>query len=274
MKKIFLIILLVLPFFSIAQRKPKIKGNKSVTQVSEGLPAFNAIELNDDLTIKLKKSSSEAYAIEADDNLIDVLKFDVEDSTLTISSFYNITSKKKLDIVVSYKELKQITQRDGKIEMLDALSTDELVITALGSSKMDINASAFVAILNMEGNSKGDFNLDVDSLSVNLKNKADAEIYSISSVKNVELYNTASIAIEGTTDTLNLKMYNNTKFTGQKLGARAVNAQVEASTSARINALREIELKSRGNAKTYLYSDPKISILEFLDTSQLLKKEN
>ncbi len=274
MKKLIVLLVVCIPIFSLAQRKPKIKGNRSVTEVREDLPAFNAIELNANLDIQLKKSFGEGYEITADDNLIDVLKFKVEDNTLVISAFYDITSKKKLEIIVNYKELKAITQRDGKITMLDVLSTDNLYVNAFGPSKLSLKASAFVASLNMEDNSKGDFNFDVDSLNVSLKHRSDAAIYSVSSAKNIELLNTASLDIEGTTDSLNLKMFNNTKFTGQKLESGTVKIQLEESATARTNAFRSLELKSRGNAKTYLYGDPKITILEFLDTSQLIKKKD
>ena len=274
MKKRSIVLAICIPILSIAQRKPKIKGNRSVTEVREELPAFNAIELNDNLDIELKKSFGEGYEITADDNLIDVLKFKVEDSTLIISSFYDITAKKKLEITVNYKELKAITQRDGKITLLDVLSTDHLYVNTFGPSRLDLKASAFVASLNMEDNSKADFNLDVDSLNVSLKHRSDAKIYSVSSAKNIELLNTASLDMEGTTDTLNLKMYNNTKFTGQKMESGVANVQIEESASARVNAFRAIELNSRGNGKTYLYGPARITILEFLDTSQLLKKKD
>ena len=96
-KNTIVFLALVFCFQAFAQRKPKIKGNKKVVEVVEELPPFNAIELNDDLKIFLEKSSSEAFIIKADDNLIDVLKFKVVDSTLIITSFYKIISKKKLD---------------------------------------------------------------------------------------------------------------------------------------------------------------------------------
>ena len=274
MKKLIFLLAVCTPILLTAQRKPKIKGNRSVVEVAEDLPAFNAIELNDNLDVILKKSSSEGYEIVADDNLIDVLKFKVKDSTLIISSFYNITAKKKCIITINFQELNKITQRDGKIEMKGMLSTDNLYIDTYESAKLNVKASAFLANLNMEGNSKGDFNLDVDSLNVILKDKTDAIIYSVSSAKKINLQNTASLEIDGSTDSLHLKMNNNTKFIGQKLGAGSANLEIKESASARVNVFREIELKSSGKAKLHLYGDPKITIEEFLDTSQLLKKKS
>lgn len=274
MKKLLILSLLLSPIFLVAQRKPKIKGNRSVIEVREDLPAFNAIELNDDLDIRLRKSSTEGYEITADDNLIDVLKFKVKDSTLVVSSFYIIKAKKKLEITINYTAIEAITQRDGKIAMEGILATDNLELNLYGSSKINIKASAFTTSLNMEDTSKGDFNLDVDSLYVNLKQRSDAKIYAVSSAKKVELFNNASLDFEGTTDSLNLKMYNNSKFVGQKMESVSAKVFIEESASARVNAYKSLELTSKGNGKTYLYNDPRISILEFLDTSQLIKKKN
>lgn len=273
-KKITLLALLLSVCALNAQRKPKIKGNKAVIDVREDLPSYNAIELIDDLEIVLQKSSNTGYAITADDNLIDVLKFQVKDSTLIISSFYKITAKKKLEITVNYDELQAITLRDGVVKMEDIISTYQLHINTFGASRLQLNASTTITNINMEGQSSGDFNLDSDSLSVNLKDRVDASIYMVGETNSVEMYKNASARMEGTTDTLNLKLFENAKFKGEKLEAAVVNADMEETSNARINAFREILLSSRGSARTYLYGNPKITILEFLDTSELHKQAN
>lgn len=274
MKKYIIMAIALLPFISLAQRKPKIKGNRSVTEVREELPPFNAIELNDNLEIQLKKSFGEGYEIVADDNLIDILKFKVVDSTLVISSFYNVTAKKKLEIIINYKELKGITQRDGKIISEDIIKTDMFYVNVFGPSKLNVKADAFIATLNLEDNSSSDFSLDVDSLSLHMKHRSDANIYAVSGAKTIELLNNASLSIDGTTDTLIVKALNNSRFKGGKLQAGGAAVTLEESSVARVFASREFELESSGDSKTYLYGDPRISILQFLDTSQLIKKKN
>jgi len=273
-KNLIILALLISTTGIYAQRKPKIKGNKAVIDVREDLPAYNAIELNDDLEINLQRSSNTGYAITADDNLIDVLKLEVRDSTLIISSFYKITSKKKLEITVNYEEIQAITLRDGVIKMEDIISTYKLDVYTFGASRLELNASASVTNINMEGMSSGDFNLDTDSLSVNLEDRVDARVYMVGERNNVEMHKNASLRMEGTTDTLNLKLFENAKYKGEKFEAAVVNADLEETSNARINAFREIELLSRGSAKTYLYGNPKITIIEFLDTSELHKQRD
>ena len=274
MKNTVLLVLLLSTCYLQAQRKPKIKGNKSVTAVSENLPSFNAIELNDELEINLQKSMDEGYVITADDNLIDVLKFKVVDSTLVISAFYKIISKKKLDITVNYRELRSITMRDGKIRMEDIITTDELHVDTFGDSKLQLNANASIVNINMEGNSFGDFNLDSDSLNITLNDKIDARVYAVSEKNTVQMYKNAGATMEGTTDTLQLNLQENTNLKAERLEAATVLATLEVASTARIYAFKNFELSSSGSSRTYLYGDPKITVLRFSDTSELYKRED
>lgn len=273
MKRVLILCLLVFPILLVSQRRPKIKGNRSVTEVSEQLPPFNAIELVDDLDIELKKSFGEGYEITADDNLVDVLKFEVLDSTLVISSFYDIISKKKLEVAINVKELKAITVKAGRIFGNEMIESDELYINTFGNAKLDIDASGYLANVNAEDNSSIDLNLDVDSLNISMQHKTDAIIYALSGSKKVELANNASLTLEGTTESLQVSMGANAKLRADKLEAAEVDLSNSETGFARINAYRTFNLKSSGSSKTHLYGNPKITIEEFLDTSQLIKKE-
>ncbi len=273
MKNLITLIVLLVCFQTFAQRKPKIKGNRSVIEVREELPSYKAIELIDDLEIVLQKGSSEGYTINADDNLIDVLKFKVQDSILIISSFYKITSKKKLGITVNYTELESITMRDGKINMKDVISSDELHVNTYGPSRLELNATAPVMNINMEGMSSGDFNLASDSLNITLKDRIDVRVYAVGASNTIQMYNNASAKIEGSADLLNVNLFGNSNLKAAKLEAANISANLEESTNARLNALENIELSSRGSSKTYLYGNAKIVVLDFLGTSQLHHKE-
>ena len=273
MKNIATLIVLLVCFQTFAQRKPKIKGNKSVIEVREDLPPYNAIELIDDLQIVLQKGSSEGYTINADDNLIDVLKFKVEDSTLFISSFYKITSKKKLEITVNYTELGSITMRDGKINMKDVISSDELFVHTTGPSRLELNATAPLMNISMEGMSSGDFNLASDSLNIILKDRIDVRIYAVGASNTIQMYKNASAKIEGSADVLSVNLFGNSNLKASKLEALNIKASLEESPNARLNALENIELSSRGSSKIHLYGNAKIIIHDFLNTSQLHKEE-
>ena len=273
MKKILALLFVLVPLLVLSQRRPKIKGNRVVTEVNESLPTFNAIELTDDLEIHLKKSFGEGYQITADDNLIDVLKFEVLDGTLMISSYYDIVSKKKLEITVNFVALNAITLRAGKVFGDDQISTETLYLNTFGNADMDIDASAFLVNLNAEDNSKVNLKLDVDTLQVVQRHRSKAYIYSVSGTNIVDLLDNGDLTLEGTTEEMRVKILANTRLKAQKLESQNVVLHIDENAVARIQAFKNFELNAAGNTKTYLYGNPKISILDFMDTTQLIKKQ-
>ena len=273
MKHLFLFFTLLFCLQITAQRKPKIKGSRIVTDVQENLPPFNTIELKDDLEIKLLKSPQEGYTITADDNLVDVLKFSVEDSVLTISSFYNITSKKKLDIAINYTDLNAIRVLDGDIRMDGAIITDELDVHMFESAKIQLNAEATIMAVHMEGNSSGDFTLKGDEINFILKDRADVNAFAVSEKSILKMYKNASAELEGTSSELTINLLENSNLKSKGLESETVFANLQGSSSAQINVITTLELTSSGSSKTYLHGSGKIEIIEFLDTSELHKED-
>lgn len=261
-------------FQSFAQRKPKLKGNRNVVEITEDLPPFSAIELSDDLEIMIQKGTSESVSIEADDNLLDVLKFDVNDDTLFISSFYNITSKKKLNITVFYTVLESLNLGKGLITMKDVITTDILDVKTYGTARLILNATAAVINIDMDGNSSADFNVASDSLNILLRDRIDAKVYATGQNHVLNMYKNASVKLEGNTDRFVAKLYGNASLKAEEFLARSVVLFTEDSPSAKIYALDTLDLSSKGASKTSLYGNPKIQISEFLDTSQLHKENN
>ena len=274
MKTSYLLLALLLPVIVFSQRKPKIKGSRVVTEVKQELPPFNAIQLNSDMDITLKKSFGPGYTIIADDNLIDIYKFKVEDSTLVISSFYDVSSKKQLEITVEYVELTALSVKEGSVVSKEQITTDALFVDAFGASRLDLQVNAAVADINLEDNTKADFNLDVDSLNVRLAKRAESYMYAVTESNTVSLETNSSLTLQGTSDRMALEVTGNAKYKGEKMEAGSVQVMMDNEAQVRLYAFRELVLSSKGNARMLLYGNPKITIEEFLNTSQLLKKDS
>lgn len=275
MNKIIVVTLvLFLGFQSFAQRKPKIKGNRNVVVVTENLPVFREISLSDDIEVMIEKAAVESVTLEADDNLIDVLKFNVSDGVLNISSFYNITSKKKLNITVYYTELEALTISNGLITMKDVITTDSFEVKTSGAARVVLNASADLINIHMQENSSGDFNVASDSLNLILKDRIDAKVYATGQSNSLYMYKNSSVKMEGNTELFTAKLYGNSTLKAEEFKSKVIRLSSEDSPDARVFAMDEFELSAKGASKTSLYGNPKITILEFLDTSQLHKENN
>jgi hypothetical protein len=220
----------------------------------------------------IQKGPVESVTVEADNNLIDVLKFNVSDGILYISSFYNITSKKKLNITVCYTELDGLTLSNGLITMKDVITSDVINVKASGAARLILNASADVINIEMKENSSGDFNVASDSLNLTFKDRIHAKVYATGQNNTLFMYENASVNIEGNTASFTAKLYGNTTLKAEEFKAKTMLLESEDSPDAKVYVLDKFELSSKGTSKTSLYGNPKIAILEFLDTSQLHKE--
>jgi len=273
-KHLALLILVLLHFQSYAQRKPKISGNRNVVEVNEELAAFHTIELNDNLEILLESSTANGYTVVADDNLIDILKFKVGDGVLTISSFYNVTSKKKLEITIKYDGLTSIVLRDGKMKTKDQLSADSLNVATYGFSNIELNAKAPVMNVSMEGTSTGGFNLESGSLTISAKDRANIEVYGTMESCALSIQGSAKVILEGTAVEADMDLVSGSEVKANNLISNNVRATIQDDATLRIHASDSLTLRSKGKGRTFLYGEPKINVLEFLDTSELIKRSN
>ncbi|QBA63299.1 GIN domain-containing protein [Muriicola soli] len=257
-----------------AQRKPKIKGNRELTEVIKPLPPFSSIEIRDDLDIVLRRAPEESYRITADDNLIDVLKFEVENGVLVVSSFYQITAKKELSIEVSYTQLNAISLLEGRISTADGerISSEELIVDTQGISRIEVDADVGQLKLNMKDNSKGNFNVTADSLSLQLKHKSDAQVYINSFSSSIQIRDNALLLIEGTSNTLKLSSKDNARIRAQDLEADQLTANLAGSSDTRVLVNGEAELSLLEKARCYLFGEPEIKLLTFKDNAELFKR--
>lgn len=270
-RKIIILLLALCTGLLNAQRKPKIKGNRAVTEVQAALNDFHAITLLDDLEITLEKATTPGYSIIADDNLINVLKFEVVSDTLYISSFYSITGKKQLDIKILFTDLNTLTVKEGRVSMKEIMNSDELAVHTQGLAKVQIRAKTTIFTLEMTGQSTGDFNLETDSLQVNLKDRADVLVYQMSNSARLDLTENSDLNLEGSSEKMQLFMHGNASLKAERMEAVAIEANLSDSSSARLKA-DSLVLSSGGTARTYVYGDPVITIAAFRDSSEIYKR--
>lgn len=271
-KYIILLLLSLSTAMVYAQRKPKIRGNRNVTEVSKDLPGFVAVCLLDDLEVSLERASAPGYEIEADDNLIDILKFEVTSDTLFISSFYKVTGRKQLQIRVRYNELNAITVKAGGISVSEPVTSDLLSVRAEAGGRLQLNARVPRLLLHMQDQSSGDFNIESDSLKVVLTNSAEARIYQVNEEMELTMGDQSDALIEGTAGTMNLKMEAGSELKAERLEADTIKASLGGTASAYLHPTGLFELTSQGSPNIYLYGDAEINIVEFGDTSVLHKR--
>jgi hypothetical protein len=266
-----LLLALMVAFSGFSQRKPRIKGNRNVVSEVKELPSFSHLILSEDFELQLQQSGETAVRIEADDNLIDILRFEVEGDTLRVGSFYRITSSKQLGLTLEYNQIETIRVEAGRLSGDEPLVADRLDLKLLGVARAHLNIRAPLVALHMEQNSSADLRVEADSLQANLQGYTDTHIYASGGGINLSMSGQASLDLEGVSSALTASLTDNTRLKAPGLRADSVTALLNTSANARLFATSNLAYEGRGSARLFVYGQPDIRILGLFDSAELHK---
>ncbi|WP_282044068.1 GIN domain-containing protein [Winogradskyella flava] len=275
MKKILLILALMMlaPTSIIAQEK--IKGDRNVTIKQTFIDDFESLVVNGDFSVEIVYNSKPSVEVEADDNLHDVIQFDVVDGILTFVETMRITSKKKLTITVNYGDsLKNIEIKgDGEVRSLTSMELGDVTLTTSDNSRAYLNINAINFTYKSSGKSKTRLNLTADSTKIELSDNSKLDALINSKITNFDLYLRSDAVIEGNADSSVLRLDNSTNFNSPKFDVKRVDAALEDNSDLTIAASESITIAASGDSEIYLYGSPAITIAKFDDTAKLQKKK-
>jgi len=277
MKKILLILVFIIAGISVisAQSTDKIKGDRNVTIRQTYIDDFETIIVDSDFSIEVVYNSKPSVEIEADDNLHDVIQFEVIDGVLKFVETTNIGSKKKLSIKVNYGDaLKIIEARgDGEIRSLTSMELDNVTLITSDNSRAYLNIKTNLFDYKSSGKSKTRLNLTADTTRIELSDNSKLDALINSTSANFDLYQRADLAIEGSANTSIIRLVNSSNFNGSKFDVKTTDVNLEDSSDLTISVNESISIASSGDSELYLFGNPAITITKFEDTSKLEKKK-
>ena len=271
----FLTVLALFTCISFAQKKEKIKGNKNVISKEFSIESFNRIVIGEKFKIDLVEGVEPSVFIEADENLHDVIDFNVSDSTLSFNTFKRITTKKKLSIKVTYtKDLNKIETLDNsEINSVTSINLDELVLKNSGNSRayLNIKSDRFKHI-NSE-NAKVELNVNANIVTLELDENSKLEALINAKTLQIDMFERATSRIDGNVDSLQINTDNSSNFKGKDLTSKICDLKCTLNSDVYLHVLDNLNISVSGNSEVYIYGNPEIIIKSFTDTSKLIKKE-
>lgn len=276
MNKIIFLLLITLGFnsFTYAQDDEKIKGDRNVTIKQTYVDAFNKIIVGEDFAVEIIYNKKPSVEIETDDNLHDVIKFEVIDSVLSFYTTTKIAFKKKLNIKVNYgDQLKHLEVReDAEIRSLTSLELKTTTLKTTGSSKAYLNINATDFTFTSLDKAKVKLNLKANTSVIELSDNTKLDALINSPECKIDLYQRANATVEGTATNTALRADNNANFDGKNFTTKTCNVIAEIASDIYIEVIESINIEASGSSEIYLYGSPQITIAKFLDTVKLQKK--
>jgi hypothetical protein len=275
MKKIVLILVLMLFATPMVTAQEKIKGDRNVTIKQTYIDDFETIIVDGDFSIEIVYNSKPSVNVEVDDNLHDVIQFDVVAGVLTFEETTRISSKKKLSITVNYGDaLKNIeTKGGGEIRSLTSMELGNATLTTSDDSRAYLNIKAKSFLYKSSGKSKTRLNLTADSIKVELSDNSKLDALINSKTADFDLYLRSDAVIEGSANNSVVRLDNSTNFNGAKFNVKTANISLEDTSDLTISATESISISASGDSEIYLFGSPAITITKFENTAKLQKKQ-
>ena len=276
MKKYFAILFfsLLISHSFFAQSAEKIKGNRNVTIVQTNIESYHTIVLDEDFEVEIIYDQNPYVEVETDENLHEFIEFQVIDSVLTFNRTIKITSKKKLNIKVTYNEvLKHIeTTDDAEILSLSTMDLENGSLKTRGSSKAGLTIKSDNFDFDADDKSKVKLNITSENCIFNLSGNSKVEALINTTELTTTLLQRANANIEGSCKIAKLDLDNSTEFNGKNFTINTCDVVCAISSEAYLEVIDNISIEASGTSSVYLYQNPKIIINKLTDTAKLQKK--
>lgn len=275
MKASYVIVLFLLStMIVIGQNKEKIRGSKTVVEKPKEIGDFNTLEVEDNITVYLEKGPKNEIQIEADDNLHEIISFDLKEKTLRIYTSKEATSFKKLIVRVKYTDdLKTVIAKNVSIiNAIETIQLNDIAFSSLDFSKLYLNVNSKNFTLKSDDKTKVELNLKSEKAKIELSKNAQIKALISTVDLAFDLYQKSIATIEGDATNGVLRLDNNTVFTGNKLNIKNADVTTESNSICNIMAGTTLVVDAIDNSKINVLGTPKIEVRKFLGEAELIKK--
>lgn len=271
----FLLVALLVIQVSFAQKKEKIKGSKIVTVAVKEINSFENIEINDNFEVFLVKSKNHSLEIEADDNLHDIINFEVAGNTLRVTALKTPSNYKKFAIRINYSDsLKLITARnEAQIKALADLELEKITIKNYDYSKSFLNVKSKYFDLVLDDKSEAEINVKAESISLELSKNSELKALLDATEAKIDMYQKSKATIEGTSANVKMRLDNNASISAPKYSIKNLDLNAEQYVNCKVQVTKEIIIEASGKSEIELLGEPRIVINKFINNALLRKKE-
>lgn len=130
-------------------------GSGNIIRQERKVSSFNGIDVSGAFDVKLTQGTSNSVIVEADDNLMDLIRTEVRGSTLMIDNKKPIAHSKSMKVFITFTELKSIDLSGAvDVESEGKLTLPELAISGSGASDAKLEMDVQRLGIDCSGGSK------------------------------------------------------------------------------------------------------------------------
>ncbi len=121
-----------------------VKGNRNVITQDRNISSdFDAIHVSHGIDVKLSMSSKTSLTVEADENLHDIIRTEVEDGVLRIYAEKNIFSSKKRTVYLTAVEMNEVKATSGaSVVSKNSIKTEDMIVKTTSGANVNLELEA------------------------------------------------------------------------------------------------------------------------------------
>jgi hypothetical protein len=206
MKLITLVILLIVTGLALPACKFRgrgIRGSGVRKSEKRDLKSFRTIDTTGAFEIDVTCQKPASFEMEADDNILPLIKTEVRDGILFVNSDERYSSSKPVTLRINLPDLAGVTSRGaGEINIVDA-NSDNLRIESMGAASVDATGKAKSVAISSTGAGKIDAaNLKAEKAKVDVTGAASVDVYA-SEQLDVTVSGAGSVSYSGNPKVVN-----------------------------------------------------------------------
>ena len=257
MKKILALMMLLSISLAYGQKKGKIKGNREVITRVYTVPPFLRVETDEEIILTLKKTpDTTQIQLRADENLHEVLKWDVNDGTLKLWLSKKIISKKKFEITLYVSDKFQgiVLHNYAKVLTDEKIRLERLYVELHDRSRVDGGFTVHDTVgIRLTDNARLHTDLEAASVRAVLDKDATWEGVVFAKELEVSMSQSADLRLKGNVKHLKINGADRAEFDGRKLDIKNdADIRMTGKAVARIHGKSADRLRIRLDGSTTL----------------------
>ena len=161
----------------------KVRGSGILRTETRDLPTFETITCEGSYEVQIECQAKQALTIDADENLLPLIKTEVKNNALRIYTEGNLQPSKEIKIIASVENLSEFTIHGSAHGDVSNVNNNVLAVEVNGSSKLHFNGKTTQLKITISGSS----NIDATSLvaedaKVRINGSGDIHVWAVNSV--------------------------------------------------------------------------------------------
>lgn len=181
------------------------KGSGNIVTEKRDVTGFSAIDVSNVFVVEVTSQSEFSVEVEADDNLLPLIKTEVQNGRLEISAEKKIKSKSPIKVRIGAPNIEKLNASGASRTTISNISGTAINLDISGASKVTLKGNASQLTADMSGASSVDATeLQCEKVSVDSSGASKAKVNATGTL-SVNASGASSISYVGTPATINKK---------------------------------------------------------------------